>query len=285
MKKKAIIYSLFLFCLVNTIQGQGKLEVIKTFEVKEKQADQDVLDAENKLNAEKPGHQANKMLWKNKAEDILINHGQSQHVEGTAEAIMWKAEYDKANNQAAYYQGQIDVLQGAYDTKKNEKEQIIFDKNEVIKSYLDSLNNLETPLPCKDDFAKAQADINSVTSASLESLSYCWSKIFDNTKKGLKKIEGFVEVPSSFGGTDVVALTSADWAAAEAKRKKIEVEMAKSTPTVKVPITAPPPIQSNPAEQTSPSLSDRLKEIIKYIKKLGNPTPVKNPAAVLAVRG
>ena len=30
MKKKAIIYSICLFCLVNTIYAQGKIELIKT---------------------------------------------------------------------------------------------------------------------------------------------------------------------------------------------------------------------------------------------------------------
>ena len=282
MKKKAIIYSICLFCLVNTIYAQGKIELIKTFEVKEKQADQDMLDAENKLNVDKPGHEANKTLWENKAEEIRINHGSKQHVVGSSEAIYWKGEYDKANEQKAYYQGQIDILQGAYDTKKSEKEQIIIEKNEVIKSYLDSLNNTPVPAPCKNDLATAQADLSSVTFSSLESLSHCWSVIFDNAKKGLKGIDGFLEVPSAFGSKAVVALTSADWAAAEAKRNKIAGEMAKSTTTPKVPITVPPPVQSNQAE---PSLTDRLKEIIKYIKKLGNPTPVKTPPAVNAVRG
>ena len=184
MKKKAIIYSICLFCLVNTIYAQGKIELIKTFEVKEKQADQDMLDAENKLNVDKPGHEANKTLWENKAEEIRINHGSKQHVVGSSEAIYWKGEYDKANEQKAYYQGQIEILQGAYDTKKSEKEQIIIEKNEVIKSYLDSLNNTPVPAPCKNDLATAQADLSSVTSSSLESLSHCWSVIFDNAKKG-----------------------------------------------------------------------------------------------------
>jgi hypothetical protein len=300
MKKKTIIYFLCLFCMVNTIHGegkpelvktfdtthgQGKLERIKTFEVKEKQADQDMLDAENKLNTEKPGHEANKILWENKAEEIRINHGSSQHVVGTSEAIYWRGEYDNANKQAASYQEQIDVLQGAYNTKKSEKEQVVFEKNEAIKSYLDSLNSTAIPAPCQNELANAQADLSSVTSSSLESLSHCWSSIFDNAKKGLKGIDGFLEVPSSFGSTDVVALTSADMAAAEEKRKRIAAEMAKSTPTPKIPITAPPPLQSSPAEAATPSLSDRLKEIIKYMKKLGTPTPVKTPTAVLAVRG
>ena len=285
MKKKAIIYSFCLFLLVNTIYGQGKIERIKTFEGKENQVEKDKLDAENKLNADKPGHEANKIIWENKAEEIRVNHGIKQHLEGSAEFIYWKGEFTKANEQATYYQGQIDILQEAYDTKKNEKEQIIIEKNEVIKSYLDSLNNTPVPAPCKDELANAQANLISVTSSSLESLSHCWSVIFDNAKKGLKGIDGFVEVPSSFGSTDVVALTSADMAEAELKRKRIAAEMAKSTPTPKIPITVPPPLQSGPAEPASPSLSDRLIEIIKYMKKLGNPTPVKSPPAVNAVRG
>lgn len=285
MKKKSIILSLCLFFLITTVHSQGKIERIKTFEGKEKQAEQEILDAENKLNTEKPGHEANKILWENKAEDIRLNHGIKQHLEGSAEFIYWKGEFDKANVQATYYQGQVDILQGAYDTKKNEKEQIIIEKNEVIKSYLDSLNNTPVPAPCKDELANAQANLISVTSSLLENLSHCWSVIFDNAKKGLKGIDGFVEVPSSFGSTDVVALTSADMAAAEAKRKRIAAEMAKSTPTPKIPITQPPPLQSSPAEPASPSLSGRLIEIIKYMKKLGNPTPVKSTPVVNAVRG
>ena len=80
MKKKAIIYSFCLFLLVNTIHGQGKIERIKTFEGKENQFEKDKLDAENKLNADKPGHEANKIIWENKAEEIRVNHGIKQHL-------------------------------------------------------------------------------------------------------------------------------------------------------------------------------------------------------------
>ncbi len=121
MKKKAIICSFCLFFLVNTMHAQGKIERIKTFEGKEKQAEQDILDAENKLISEKPGHAANKILWENKAEDIRINHGLKQHEEQSAEFIYWKGEFNKANEQAAFYQGEVDMLQGVYDAKKMKK--------------------------------------------------------------------------------------------------------------------------------------------------------------------
>ncbi|TRX03227.1 hypothetical protein [Flavobacterium gawalongense] len=100
---------------------------------------------------------------------------------------------------------------------------------------------------------------------TIEDIIVCWNNFFDGSRKNLATIDGFIEVPSSFGSTSVVALTSEDWKSVEKKRQQMASMINKTTsePIKIIPVEPPVPEQSAPA-----TLTDRLRGVMHYMKNM-----------------